>query len=210
MVATPDYPNPPIVELAISAQFSPLTKLSAGHFGFFWHELGSDWTDPGDAPPIEDQYELFDRPRSPGLRLRLRPIRLPLRFTLGHKCKVTGQRFVRLASWADNLYLRCKGLMPGIARACHESKVCGSRASIPSRSATCERYNAARAQSAAKGELPCRFTTGLESMRASFLLPKLPFGNVFPRNSCFAPAKARNRSFEPSVPKQEPSDILGL
>jgi uncharacterized protein (TIGR04255 family) len=87
MPGTPDYMNPPIVELAISAQFSPLTKLSAGHFGLLWKELGADWTDPADAPPIEDQYELFDRPRAQGLRLQLRPIHLPLRFTIGHKCK---------------------------------------------------------------------------------------------------------------------------
>jgi uncharacterized protein (TIGR04255 family) len=95
MTATLDYPSPPIVELAISAQFSPLTRLSAGHFGLFWHEIGTDWTDPHDAPPIEDRYELFDRSRSPGLRLQLRPIRLPLRFAVGHKLK---DRLVQLQS----------------------------------------------------------------------------------------------------------------
>lgn len=87
MPGTPDYANPPIVELALSAQFSPLTKLSAGHFGLFWNELGPEWTDPDDAPPIEDQYELFDRPRPVSVRLELRPVRLPLRFTVSHKCK---------------------------------------------------------------------------------------------------------------------------
>lgn len=87
MAGTPDYQNPPIVELAISAQFSPLSKLTAGHFGRFWYELGPDWTEPSDAPPIEDQFELFDRPRMQGRRLQLRSLSLPLRFTLGHKCK---------------------------------------------------------------------------------------------------------------------------
>lgn len=87
MPGTPDYTNPPIVELAISAQFSPLTKLTAGHLGLFWNELGSDWVDPGDAPPIEDQYELFDRPLAQGLRFQVRPMPMPLRFTVGHRCK---------------------------------------------------------------------------------------------------------------------------
>ena len=70
MIGTPDFANPPIVELVLSAQFSPLTKLTAGHFGLFWKELGSDWTDPGDEPPIEDQFELFDRPKVSGFRLK--------------------------------------------------------------------------------------------------------------------------------------------
>ncbi len=85
MAGTPNFVNPPIVELVLSAQFSPLTKLSAGHFGLFWKELGSDWTEPGDGPLIEDQFELFDRPRMPGLFLQLQPVRLPQRFTVGHK-----------------------------------------------------------------------------------------------------------------------------
>ena len=85
MTRTSDSANPPIVELAISAQFSPLTKLSAGHFGLFWNEIGNEWTDPGDGPPIEDQFELFDRPKPMGLQLRLQPMQFPGAFTLAHK-----------------------------------------------------------------------------------------------------------------------------
>lgn len=88
MTGTPDFANPPIVELVLGVQFSPLTKLRAGHFGLFWKELGSDWTDPDDGPLLEDQFELFDRPKwsSPaGFQLRLEPLHLPGRFLLGHK-----------------------------------------------------------------------------------------------------------------------------
>src|SRR4051812_2402997 len=87
MTGTPDFINPPIVELVLSAQFSTLTKLSAGHFGLFWKELGDDWTEPGDGLPIPDQFELFDRPKPTGIHLHLRPLPLPARFTLGHKSK---------------------------------------------------------------------------------------------------------------------------
>jgi uncharacterized protein (TIGR04255 family) len=90
MTETPDFANPPIVELILGAQFSALTKLRAGHFGKFWNELGSDWTDPEDGPLLEDHFELFDYPKwssSAGLQLRLEPIRLPGRFLLGHKNK---------------------------------------------------------------------------------------------------------------------------
>jgi len=90
MTDFPDFANPPIIELVLGVQFSALTKLRAGHFGQFWNELGNDWTDPEDGPPLEDQFELFDRPKwsTPnGLRLRLEPFRLPGRFLLRHKNK---------------------------------------------------------------------------------------------------------------------------
>ena len=90
MIGKPEYANPPIVELVLGAQFSPLTKLTAGHFGLFWKELGDDWIEPADGNLIEDQFELFDRPRwsvGHGLQLRLEPLRQPGRFTLGHKDK---------------------------------------------------------------------------------------------------------------------------
>lgn len=90
MTGTPDFANPPIVELIIGAQFSPLTKLTAGHFGLFWKELGPEWSEPGDGPLIDDQFELFDRPRwraPTGFKLQVEPVRLPGRFTLGHRSK---------------------------------------------------------------------------------------------------------------------------
>src|SRR5262249_36734786 len=86
----PDFANPPIVELVLGAQFSPLTKLTAGHFGLFWKELGDDLTEPADEHLIADQFELFDRPKwstPTGVQLRLEPLRLPGRFMLGNKEK---------------------------------------------------------------------------------------------------------------------------
>lgn len=90
MTGAADFVNPPIAELVLGAQFSPLTKLTTGHFGLFWKELGNDWTEPGDGPLVEDQFELFDRPRwrAPIVaQLRLEPLRIPSRFTIGHKNK---------------------------------------------------------------------------------------------------------------------------
>lgn len=90
MIGAAGFVNPPIIELVLGAQFSPLTKFTTGHFGLFWNDLGKDWTEPGDGPLIEDQFELFDRPRwrAPiAVQLRLEPLRLPGRFTLGHKNK---------------------------------------------------------------------------------------------------------------------------
>lgn len=90
MEDTPTFIHPPIVELVIGAQFSPLVTLTSGHFGLFWKELGGDWVEPGDGPTIEDQFELFDRPRWSALSrvsMKIEPLRFPGRFTLGNRAK---------------------------------------------------------------------------------------------------------------------------
>jgi uncharacterized protein (TIGR04255 family) len=90
MNGTPTFANPPIVELVLGAQFSPLTKMTAGHFGLFWKELPEEWTDPEDRPILVDQFELFDHPRQAipvGFPIQLEPVRGPERFLLGHQNK---------------------------------------------------------------------------------------------------------------------------
>src|SRR4051812_31939363 len=85
-----EYANPPIVELVLGAQFSPLTKFTSGHFGLFWKELGDDWTDPEDRLLLADQFELFDRPRPShpaGIELRIERVSGPGRFWLSHRNK---------------------------------------------------------------------------------------------------------------------------
>lgn len=90
MNTTPTFAKPPIVELVLGAQFSPLTKITSGHFGLFWKALGDEWSEPSDSPPLDDQFETFDRPRwsaIPALELRLGPMPLPGRFIIGRKSK---------------------------------------------------------------------------------------------------------------------------
>lgn len=120
MTGTPTYPNPPIVELVLGVQFSPLTKFTSGHFGLFWKDLGECWVDPSDGPILEDQFELFDRLKwsgPAGLQVRLEPIRLPGRFMVGHKSK---DRLVQFQAsrfhlnWRkrpDGVYLSYKSLI---------------------------------------------------------------------------------------------------
>jgi uncharacterized protein (TIGR04255 family) len=90
MPGTLTLANPPIVELVLGAQFSPLTRLTAGHFGLFWKDLVNDWSTPEDKPLVEDQQEVFEGPRwtvPKRLQLRLEPAQFPGRFALGHKDK---------------------------------------------------------------------------------------------------------------------------
>lgn len=89
MSKTPTFLKPPVVELVLGAQFSPLTKFTTAHNGLFWNEIRTDgWTEPSDESPLVDQFELFDRARwvpSQGLQLQIKPVKMPSRFMLAHE-----------------------------------------------------------------------------------------------------------------------------
>lgn len=84
------FAHPPIVELALGAQFSPLTNLTSAHLGLFWQSLGEEWSEPSDGPLLQDQFESFGSPRwaaSPGLQLRFGAPPYPGRLIVGHRDK---------------------------------------------------------------------------------------------------------------------------
>ena len=84
---TRTYANPPVVELVIGAQFAPLDKLTAGHFGALWDAVGrSEWVTPSDAQEIEPQHETFESlPWAPiSMQLRLTSARGPGRLFLAN------------------------------------------------------------------------------------------------------------------------------
>jgi uncharacterized protein (TIGR04255 family) len=68
---------PPVVEVVLGVQFSPLVKFTSGHAGWFWKSyLDSNWTTCADAPPLADQFERFEGVRRgppKGVMLRLEP-----------------------------------------------------------------------------------------------------------------------------------------
>ncbi len=106
---TPTFANPPVKEFVLGVQFSPLVKLSAGHFGLFWNDLGKDWGEPEDAPPIQDQFEVFDQPlwriRS-GVQLRLIREIPPGRFIVSNQAQ---DRLVQIQSTRFHLNWRRAG-----------------------------------------------------------------------------------------------------
>lgn len=86
MANTPDFSTPPIVELVLGAQFSPLTKLTSGHFGLFWKILGDEWVEPLDDIALDERFETFDNIRRiPSFQIRVGQQRLPNRFKITHK-----------------------------------------------------------------------------------------------------------------------------
>ena len=64
MEQTPDFTYPPIIEFVLGVQFAPLENMTTGHLGLFWEHLGRDgWPLVGDEPPLDPQFELFDKPK---------------------------------------------------------------------------------------------------------------------------------------------------
>lgn len=54
------YDNPPVVEVVLGLQFSPLPRFTAAHAGIFWERyLPPDYTESTHASIIEDQFERF-------------------------------------------------------------------------------------------------------------------------------------------------------
>lgn len=58
----PKFAQPPVVETALSVQFTPLPRYTGAHAGWFWKEylekLG-DWSQVVEMPKIPDQFERF-------------------------------------------------------------------------------------------------------------------------------------------------------
>lgn len=59
-VNLPTYSQPPVVETVVGVQFDLLPKLTSAHLGAFWTDLGNDWPQVSDAPPLDPQFEKFD------------------------------------------------------------------------------------------------------------------------------------------------------
>jgi uncharacterized protein (TIGR04255 family) len=117
MLGTPGFTNPPVIELVLGAQFSPLTKLTTGHFGWFWRQLGDEWVEPADGPPLEDQFELFDLPQwsqPSGIKLRLEPAGMPGRFMVADRAK---ERLLQVQTTRFHLNWRKReGVYPSYGR----------------------------------------------------------------------------------------------
>lgn len=55
----PSFKNPPVVETVLGVQFRPLQKFSNAHLGAFWRQLGAEWPNVQDRPPLRPVLEQF-------------------------------------------------------------------------------------------------------------------------------------------------------
>src|SRR5688572_15738988 len=72
----PDFTSPPVGEVVLSSQFSPLSTLEAVHFGLFWNEIRSDYALIETHPTIAPVIETFEKklPPRPQIQLELTAI----------------------------------------------------------------------------------------------------------------------------------------
>jgi hypothetical protein len=67
------FERPPVVEVAISVQFQPVTALRTPHLGLFWLELRDRFPKIQELPPLPPVIESFGPPasRRPSLQMRM-------------------------------------------------------------------------------------------------------------------------------------------
>ena len=65
--SSPDFPNAPLIEVALSVQFQPLPLYTSAHAGEFWQKIRDDFPVTQEQPPIPQVNEFFGSNRpSPG------------------------------------------------------------------------------------------------------------------------------------------------
>lgn len=55
----PDYDSPPLTEVVMGVQFSPLQNLKTTHFHPFWEMFKSEYPDVEEHPPLGPSFETF-------------------------------------------------------------------------------------------------------------------------------------------------------
>jgi len=74
----PSFARPPVVEVALSAQFEPLKSLRTPHIGVFWGELRDRFPIVEEHPPIDSVIERFGvPPRAAGAQVKLQMLDMP-------------------------------------------------------------------------------------------------------------------------------------
>jgi len=68
----PDFERPPVVEVVLSLQFEPLTKLQVQHIGFLWSMFKDRFPNVETKPPLDPVMEMFEqRPTRPSVRFQV-------------------------------------------------------------------------------------------------------------------------------------------
>src|SRR5690348_16249248 len=95
----PHFERPPLIEMVLGVQFSPLVALTSGHLGWFWKtRLGQEWEKTVDAVPLPPETETFGDPSGlsfPAFRFSLGPPPTSVRLQIINK---TGDRMIQLQS----------------------------------------------------------------------------------------------------------------
>ncbi len=72
-----DFANPPVIEVALSVQFEPLSRLRVSHFGLLWSEFRRQFPRTEEHPARPLAIEQFGIRRAPKMDVRLE-VALPI------------------------------------------------------------------------------------------------------------------------------------
>lgn len=75
----PDYGTPPLNELVLGAQFSPIPGYSTVDAGVIWELFRSEFPIVQEQPPLSPQFETFGGGASPGVQIQFGPMISPMR-----------------------------------------------------------------------------------------------------------------------------------
>jgi len=70
----PDFSNPPVIEVALSVQFEPLSALRIPHFGLLWSEFRGEFPRTEEHPPLPAMIEQFGVRRAPKIGIRVEAV----------------------------------------------------------------------------------------------------------------------------------------
>jgi len=73
----PDFDNPPVVEVALSAQFETLSKLRTPQFGLLWREFRERFPITEDHAPLNAVIERFGGPKTAKVQTRFEMFQSP-------------------------------------------------------------------------------------------------------------------------------------
>ncbi len=67
----PEFENPPLIEVALSVQFDPLSAFQAPQIGLLWEKYRDRFPKTEQHPPLENVTEKFELPLRPEFRIEL-------------------------------------------------------------------------------------------------------------------------------------------
>ena len=65
----PDFTDPPVIEVALSVQFEPLSALGVPQFGLLWEHYRKEFPNTEDQPALPSVTEHFEAPKPPSVKV---------------------------------------------------------------------------------------------------------------------------------------------
>lgn len=72
-----DFERPPVVEVVCGVAFSALPRFTVAHLGRLWAELGPEFSEAAEHPPLGTVFESFDPPPETEPAIRVQPELMP-------------------------------------------------------------------------------------------------------------------------------------